>query len=365
MAEALQLAEAGRGRTHPNPRVGALIVRDGRVVGRGAHLEPGTAHAEALALAAAGDLARGATIYSTLEPCSHQGRTPPCADAIVAAGVTRAVVALRDPNPLVDGRGLEKLRRGGVEVVLLGGDSALQAQRQNEPFIKYVRTGLPFVTYKAAVSLDGKVAAGSGDARWISSEESRTIVHTMRAGCDAVLIGAGTARRDDPELTVRLSAGRNPVRVVVSRSGVLPRQAKLMTSGDAPTILLCDRLPVGQISAASAAHVEVIETGGDLATGLRELADRGLLDILCEGGPTIAAALLEAGLLDRLTLFVAPLVIGRGAPDLFATAAVESVAAARRLQAAEWRQVGPDLLIEGRLPTDDGEASGGRTERET
>ena len=346
MAEALHLAEAGRGLTHPNPRVGCLLVRDGHVIGRGAHLGLGTPHAEAVALANACEKARGATLYSTLEPCSHQGNTPPCADAIVTAGVARVVVALRDPNPLVDGRGLEKLRRGGVEVTLLSGEMSRQAERQNEPFLKFVRTGLPLVTYKAAVSLDGKVAAAGGDARWISGEQSRALVHEMRAGCDAVMVGAGTARRDDPELSVRLVDGRNPVRVVVSRDGELPPQAKLL-AGDVPTILLCDHLTGGRLGFA--ANVEVVETGGDLAVGLRELARRGLLDILFEGGPTLAAVLLEAGLLDRLALFVAPLVIGRGAPDLFAAPAVDQVSDALRLSDGEWSQVGSDLLFEGRL----------------
>ena len=352
MAEALHLAEAGRGLTHPNPRVGSLIVRDGCVIGRGAHLGAGTPHAEIVALNEAGEQARGATLYATLEPCSHHGNTPPCADAIVAAGVARVVVAMRDPNPLVDGRGLEKLRRGGVEVTLLSGEMARQAERQNEPFLKFVRTGLPLVTYKAAVSLDGKVAAAGGDARWISGEQSRALVHEMRAGCDAVMVGAGTARRDDPELTVRLAEGRDPVRVVVSRGGELPPQAKLL-AGEVPTILLCDRLAGDR--PGFAANVEVIETGGDLAAGLRELARRGLLDILFEGGPTLAAALVEAGLLDRLALFVAPLVIGRGAPDLFATSAVDQLSDALRLGDGEWSQVGSDLLFEGRLATAAGE----------
>jgi diaminohydroxyphosphoribosylaminopyrimidine deaminase/5-amino-6-(5-phosphoribosylamino)uracil reductase len=346
MSEALELAEAGRGRTHPNPRVGAVLVRDGVVVGRGTHLGPGTPHAEAAALAEAGELARGATLYCTLEPCSHQGLTPPCADAVVAAGVARAVVALRDPNPLVDGRGLEKLRRGGVAVALLEGEPARRAARQNEPFLKFVQTGLPLVTYKAAVSLDGKVAARGGDAHWISSAASRAEVHSMRAASDAVMIGAGTVRRDDPELTVRAAEGRNPVRVVVSRGGELPAHAKLLAAAAAPTLVLCDRLPTSPVRAA---HVDYVVTSGDLTAGLRELALRGLLDILCEGGPTLAAALHAAGLVDRIVFFVAPLLIGRGAPDVLATAAVDSIAAAQKLTEVEWRAIGDDLLVEGRL----------------
>jgi diaminohydroxyphosphoribosylaminopyrimidine deaminase/5-amino-6-(5-phosphoribosylamino)uracil reductase len=350
MGEALELAETGRGRTHPNPRVGALLVRDGVVVGRGAHMGPGTAHAEAAALAEAGGTARGATLYCTLEPCNHFGMTPPCADAIVAAGVARAVVAMRDPNPLVDGRGFEKLRRGGVSVTLLEGEPARRAARQNEPFVKYIETGLPLVTYKAAVSLDGKVAAAGGDARWISGAASRAAVHRLRAGSDAVMVGAGTVRRDDPELTVRDAAGRDPVRVVVSRGGELPPRAKVLAAAATPTIVLCDRPPA---AAARVAQVDYVSTGGDLVAGLRELARRGLLDILCEGGPSLAAGLLGAGLLDRLLVFVAPLVIGRGAPDLLASAAVHSVAAAHRLTEVEWRTIGDDLVVEGRLANDE------------
>ena len=204
MEEAFGLAERGRGGTHPNPLVGAVLVKDGEVVGRGWHLAPGRPHAEANALAEAGERARGATLYCTLEPCSHHGKTPPCAEALVTAGVARAVVALQDPNPQVNGRGLEKLRAGGLTVELAAEEWAARARAQNGPFLKYHRTGLPQVTYKAAITLDGKVAAAGGDARWISCLDSRRAVHELRSEVDAVMVGAGTVRRDDPELTVRL-----------------------------------------------------------------------------------------------------------------------------------------------------------------
>ena len=230
MTEAFDLAERGRGSTHPNPLVGAVLARDGAVVGRGWHRAPGEPHAEAGALAEAGEAARGATLYCTLEPCSHQGKTPPCADALVAAGVSRAVVALRDPNPQVDGRGLQKLADGGVTVELAEARFGARAREQNAPFLKFHRDGLPLVTYKAAISLDGKVAAEGGDARWISCLDSRRAVHEIRARVDAVMVGAGTVRRDDPELTVRLADGRNPVRVVVTHNGELPAGAKLLAT---------------------------------------------------------------------------------------------------------------------------------------
>jgi diaminohydroxyphosphoribosylaminopyrimidine deaminase/5-amino-6-(5-phosphoribosylamino)uracil reductase len=352
MGEAFELAELGRGLTHPNPLVGAVLVSRGEVVGRGCHLGAGKAHAEVVALAEGGDAAAGATMYVTLETCSHFGLTPPCADAVIAAGVARVVVALGDPDLRVNGQGLARLRAAGIEVDLGGGRWAPRARRQNAPFLKYKRTGLPLITYKAAASLDGKVAASGGDARWISCLDSRRIVHKLRADCDAVLVGAGTVRRDDPELTVRLADGDDPVRVIVSRHGDLPSQAKVLTTAErTPTVVLVTE------EASSAArhiigtrHAELIELHGqDMSAGLAALADRGLLDILCEGGPHLAGSLLAGGLIDRVAVFVAPLLVGRGAPDLFAAPAVGAVSEAWRLHDVEWRRVCDDLLVEGWL----------------
>ena len=353
MEQAFKLAELGRGRTHPNPLVGAVLVRDGRVVGSGSHLRFGEPHAEALALAAAGALARGATLYCTLEPCSHQGLTPPCADAVVAAGVSRVVVALRDPNPLVDGAGLQRLRDAGVEVDLAEDRWGARARTQNAPFVKFHTAGLPLVTYKAAVTLDGKVAAAGGDARWISCLDSRRAVHELRSTVDAVLVGAGTVRRDDPELTVRLSEGRDPVRVVVTHDGWLPEDAKVLaTAREVPTIVLAEAAAAPARRLLAARGAELIEYGeGGLRGALAALAGRGLLDILCEGGPTLAGALLAEGLVDRLLLFVAPLVVGRGAPDRFAAPAVGSIAEAWRLRDVQWRAVCDDLMLSGTLVT--------------
>jgi len=351
MNEAFELAERGRGRTHPNPLVGAVLVRDDEVVGRGFHLGPGEPHAEAMALAEAGPLAAGATLYCTLEPCSHQGQTPPCADALVAAGVSRAVIALEDPNPLVLGRGLQRLAAGGVDARLAGDEWARRARRQNAPFLKFHVGGLPHVTYKAAVTLDGKVAAAGGDARWISCLDSRRAVHQLRSEVDAVMVGAGTVRRDDPELTVRLSEGRDPVRVIVTRQGVLPPQAKVLTTArEVRTIVVAETADGAARRLLDRRGAELLEIGdAGLGGMLRELASQGLLDILCEGGPTLAGELLAAGLVDRMLLFVAPLVVGRGAPDLFAAPAVSAVADAWRLRDVEWRAVCDDLLISGRL----------------
>jgi diaminohydroxyphosphoribosylaminopyrimidine deaminase/5-amino-6-(5-phosphoribosylamino)uracil reductase len=349
MTEAFDLAEKGRGGTHPNPLVGAVLVRDGVVVGRGWHLAPGEPHAEAMALAQAGDAARGATLYCTLEPCSHQGKTPPCADALVAAGVARAVVALRDPDPRVDGAGFGKLRDGGVVVDLVEERWGARARRQNAPFLKFNRENLPLVTYKAAVSLDGKVAAQGGDARWISCLDSRRAVHELRARADAVMVGAGTVRRDDPELTVRLSDGRDPVRVVVTTDGELPPGAKLLaTAHDTRTIVVAREATPAARHLLEVRGAGLVEVGdGGLRAALEALAGLGLLDVLCEGGPTLAGALLAEGLIDRVLLFVAPLIVGRGAPDLFAAPAVDSVAHAWRLTDVEWSPVCDDLMLSG------------------
>ncbi|OPZ47221.1 MAG: Riboflavin biosynthesis protein RibD [Actinobacteria bacterium ADurb.BinA094] len=355
MDEAFSLAERGRGGTHPNPLVGAVLVNDGEVVGRGWHLAPGQPHAEALALAEAGPRARGATLFCTLEPCSHHGRTPPCADALLAAGIARAVVALRDPDPRVDGRGLRRLREGGVTVELDEARYGARARRQNAPFLKYHGTGLPLVTYKAAVTLDGKVAAATGDARWISCPDSRRAVHQLRARADAVMVGVGTVRRDDPELTVRLADGRDPVRVVITRDGALPWDSKLLaTAHRTPTLVIADQATEAVRRRLRERGVDLIEVGSpDLRDALQALAARGLLDVLCEGGPTLAGGLLAAGLIDRLLLFVAPLIVGRGAPDLFAAPAVAAVADAWRLRDVEWSRVCDDLVVSGALARED------------
>jgi diaminohydroxyphosphoribosylaminopyrimidine deaminase / 5-amino-6-(5-phosphoribosylamino)uracil reductase len=350
MREALALARRGRGTTHPNPRVGAVVVRDGHVVGRGWHRAPGLPHAEVLALTEAGELARGATVYCTLEPCSHHGRTPPCSDALTAAGVARVVAAQRDPNPLVDGRGIRALLAAGVAVDVLEGRLASQAAELNAPFTKFVRTGLPLLTFKAAVSLDGKMAAAGGDARWISGEESRRLVHRRRATADAVVVGAGTLRRDDPLLSVRDARGRTPLRVVLTRSGALPLDAALFRDLDAgPILVLAPSRGDVPESELGARGVEVARFDGGVDAALRVLAGRGVLDVLFEGGPTLAAELFRLGLVDRLMVFVAPLLVGSGAPGLLALPAPALMSGALRPADPVWRRVGSDALLTARL----------------
>ncbi|HKU56810.1 MAG TPA: bifunctional diaminohydroxyphosphoribosylaminopyrimidine deaminase/5-amino-6-(5-phosphoribosylamino)uracil reductase RibD [Gaiellaceae bacterium] len=274
---ALELAEQGRGKTRDHPLVGAVVVRGGEVVGEGWYEFDGVRHAEAVALEQAGDAARGATLYVTLEPCSHHGRTPPCADAVVAAGVARVVVGARDPNPVVDGRGLELLRAAGVDVELL---DDLAARRQNEAWRVWKSLGRPFVTYKAAVTLDGRVTVPG--RRWVSGEESRRRVHELRAASDAVAVGMGTVRADAPRLDARgVQASKQPRRLVFGR-GPLPAGSELELRS------------------------------GPLEEELRGLAADGVQSLLLEGGPTLATAFLAAGLVDKLLLFVAPVVAGAG-----------------------------------------------------
>jgi len=346
---ALELAARGRGIAHPNPMVGAVLVRDGAIVGRGAHLGPGLPHAEAVALREAGPAARGATLYCTLEPCAHHGRTPPCADAIIAAGVAGVVVAMEDPNPVVDGRGLARLSAAGLDVAVAAGDAGRRARELNRAYLKVIRCGLPWVTYKAAVSLDGKVAARGGDARWLSGEESRELVHLWRSHVDAVLIGGGTLRRDDPLLTVRAVTGRDPIRVVVTRDGDLPADAQLFrTARTAPVLVLAERMETDRETALTTRGVTVRRFDGGLRGALTILAERGVLDVLCESGPDLFAGLLDAGLVDSVALFVTPRLLGTGAPDLLGLPAPTRVADGITLDDVEWRQVGHDLLIEGR-----------------
>ncbi|HEY7197666.1 MAG TPA: bifunctional diaminohydroxyphosphoribosylaminopyrimidine deaminase/5-amino-6-(5-phosphoribosylamino)uracil reductase RibD [Gaiellaceae bacterium] len=317
LERALELAERGRGTTRPNPLVGAVVVAGGEVVGEGWHERPGLPHAERLALDAAGGRAAGATLYTTLEPCAHQGRTGPCTDAIVAAEVGRVVVGARDPHAKAAG-GVERLREAGIDVELANGDLARRIRRQNEAFLTWAAKGRPFVTYKAATTLDGRLAAAGGDARWVSGEESRRRVHELRALADAVAVGGATARIDAPKLTAReVGAERQPRRLVF---------------GTEP-------LPEGS---------DLEHLSGPLEEELARLAEQDVQSLLLEGGPTLAGAFLRAGLLDKLLLFVAPkLVGGDDAPPLFSGPGVRAMSDAIAVSGLEAERVGDDLLLTG------------------
>jgi diaminohydroxyphosphoribosylaminopyrimidine deaminase / 5-amino-6-(5-phosphoribosylamino)uracil reductase len=309
-----ELAERGRRTAAPNPVVGAVIVRDGVVVAEGWHQRPGGAHAEVAALRAAGD-ARGATVYVNLEPCSHHGRTPPCADALIAAGVARVVAAMIDPSVKVNGAGVERLRAAGIEVDIAGGGVERAARRQNAWWLTLALLRRPHVTYKAAISADGRTASPAGP-RWISSAESRARVHELRAAMGAVAIGIGTALADDPLLTARdvdPPAERQPVRVVFDRHARLPPDSRLAASAgpDAPVVVVCGP----SAARVAAAGVEMLHVGSP-AQALAELGRRGTSALLLEGGATLATALHDAGLIDRLMVFTAPIELGQG-PGLF------------------------------------------------
>lgn len=352
MGRALREAERGRGRTSPNPAVGAILVKNGRVIARGFHARAGGPHAEVVALRAAGARARGADLYTTLEPCDHQGKTPPCSRAILAAGVGRVFVGSRDPNPLVSGRGMRRLRRAGIPVV--AGILAEECDRVNEGWFKFIRSGRPFVTLKAAVTLDGRLATATGDSRWISGEESRALVHRLRDRVDAVIVGRGTVEADDPRLTTRLpeGGGRDAARVILdSHLAVSPRAQVFRQDSPAPTLVACiapvDEGRKARLEKAGARILVCRSKGGrvDVADLLARLASLGMVEVLVEGGAEVYGAFLDRGLWDRLLLFVAPIVLG-GGPAWPAIPEAKRVAKAPRFVYREARRIGQDLLVE-------------------
>ena len=361
LRRALELAEGGRGRVSPNPLVGAVLVRDDSVIGEGFHAELGGLHAERAAIdecRARGVDPAGSTIYITLEPCAHTGRQPPCTEAILDAGISRVVYASEDPTDKASGRGPGMLRDGGIEVELANGPEAAAARLLNQPFRKRARTGRPLVTYKAAMSLDGRVASPTGDSRWISSVESRELVHRWRAECDAVAVGIGTALADDPLLTARLEGdARQPTRVVFDSGARLPLTSALVTSIDqAPLIVICaPEAASARRDGLERAGAEVIVATGRndqarLEAALDELGRHEIQDLLVEGGPTFAGALFDAGEIDQVRLFIAPVFIGAAE----ARAALEGIGAMRiadgvRPLATSFEQIGEDMLVRARL----------------
>jgi diaminohydroxyphosphoribosylaminopyrimidine deaminase/5-amino-6-(5-phosphoribosylamino)uracil reductase len=358
MARALELARAGRGRTAPNPIVGAVIVREGRVVGEGSHERAGAAHAEAVALARAGEAARGATLYVTLEPCSHQGRTPPCAPAVIAAGVVRVVSALEDPDPRVRGAGHDALRRAGLRVDLGVGEG--HARRDNAEYLHRVATSRCFGVLKAAVTLDGRLGADGGDSRWITGPEARLRAHELRDTYDAVLVGRGTLARDDPRLDVRLPrAGRDPVAVVVDSALSSPVDRHLWNrskSGSQVIVAAVDAAPVDREQHLAGLGVQVLRTAPDrsgrvdLLELFRRLAERGLNSVMIEGGEAVHTAALGLGLVQRAHVFVAPAILGGAAgPRLVGDLGLHRVADAFRLADVEVERLGVDLLVSGRI----------------
>jgi diaminohydroxyphosphoribosylaminopyrimidine deaminase / 5-amino-6-(5-phosphoribosylamino)uracil reductase len=358
LARARDLAEGGRGRVSPNPLVGAVVLYGERTVAEGWHEGPGLPHAEAMALAAAGDAARGATVVCTLEPCSHRGRTPPCADALVAAGVARVVIGCADPLERDRAQGRDVLHAAGIEVVVANGADGRACAEQNAAFLTWAITGLPHVTLKLATSLDGKIATATGESRWISGPASRALVHRWRADHDAVAVGLGTALADDPRLTARDVEGplRQPARVVFDSSARLPLGSALVLGArEQPVIVLAaDDAPPDRVAALEDAGVEVIPLPGSpserIVAGLRALGSRGIQSLLVEGGAELAGAMVEAGAVDRVAWFLAPLLIGgRDAPSAIGGNGPPALGAAPRLGALTCERVGNDLLVTGRL----------------
>ena len=361
LLRAVELAHLMRGQTSPNPMVGAVVVKDGRVIGEGSTQPPGEAHAERMALAACREDPSGATMYVSLEPCAHHGRTPPCTDAILEAGISRVVIASDDPTTKAAGRGPGILRDEGVEVVWIDGEAAEKARLLNQPFRKHARTGRPLVVFKSAMTLDGKVATVRGDSQWISGEASRARAHRWRAESDAVAVGIGTALFDDPRLTARIEGvARQPRRVVFDSEARLPLDSQLVRGvaevPEVPVTVVCSR-------AASRTSVQALESAGVdviVATGqneaarvkhaLGELGAREVQSLLLEGGPHLAGAFLEADEIDEARIFVAPLLTGgREAKTAVEGIGIERIAAAPRALHVDVDRLEDDVLIVARL----------------
>ncbi len=366
LARAIELAEGGRGRVSPNPLVGAVIGRQDEVLGEGFHQALGGPHAEIEAIRAAeGRDLGGATLYVSLEPCCHHGRTPPCTEAIREAGIGRLVVASDDPSEHASGRGLGILRDEGIEVVIADGELAIRARLLNQSFRKHARTGRPWVLFKSAMTLDGKVATHGGDSKWISGEESRRLAHHWRAQCDAVAVGIGTALADDPQLTARVSdparAGteypRQPRRVVFDSLARLPLDSKLVLGArEVPLTVVVSRAAPRASTDALATHgADVIVATGQneparVRSALDQLGADGVGSILLEGGPHIAGAFMDAGEVDEMRLFLAPMVLGgRTARDPLEGEGVDAIADAARALTLECERVGEDLLVSARI----------------
>lgn len=371
LARAIELAERGSGLVKPNPLVGAVIVRDGEVLGEGWHERFGEAHAEVKAIedcaANAGQAGalpdlEGATLYVSLEPCCHEGKTPPCTDAILRAGISRVVVASDDPTEKASGRGLGILRDEGVEVVMAEGELAARARLLNQAFRKHARVGRPWVLFKSAMTLDGKVATRAGDSQWISCEESRLLAHRWRVAVDAVVVGIGTALADDPQLTARpdgipAEPERQPRRVVFDSLARLPTTSQLLAAADQVplTVVVSRAASRADTDALEAAGAQVLVATGEneparVRSGLDQLGADGVTSILLEGGPHLAGAFLDASEIDEIRLFLAPLLLGgRTARDPLEGEGVERISDALRALTFDCDRIGEDLLISARL----------------
>jgi diaminohydroxyphosphoribosylaminopyrimidine deaminase/5-amino-6-(5-phosphoribosylamino)uracil reductase len=357
MRRALRLAEKGRGRTSPNPMVGAILVKGSKVVGDGYHAKAGEAHAEIVALQRAGEEARGATLYLNLEPCTHYGKTPPCAPRVVEEGVKRVVIGMEDPNPLVKGKGVEILRKAGLHVEV--GILEKECRRLNEAFCKYILKKVPFVILKVAATLDGKIATRNGESKWISGEASRRVVHRLRNQVDGILVGIGTVLRDNPLLTTRIRGGRDPYRIVLDSRLRISEEAEVIRRSPSKAIIAATEL-------ASRERIEKLEERGvrilifdskeervDLKSCLSKLGEMGITSLMVEGGSRINGSFLDEGLIDKLILFLSPKVIGdQQAPGMFGGRGVSNLQEAVALREMRTKKVGEDVLLEAYLESE-------------
>ncbi len=352
MRRVLRLAEKGRGRTSPNPMVGAVLVKNGEMVGEGYHVKAGTDHAEIIALRRAGEKAKGATLYINLEPCTHYGKTPPCAPAVIEARVKRVVIGMKDPNPLVGGRGFESLRKAGVNAE--AGILEKECRRLNEAFCKYILRKEPFVILKVAATLDGKIATREGDSKWVSGETSRHFVHRLRDQVDGVVVGIGTVLRDDPQLTARIKKGRDPYRIILDSRLRVPEDAQVVGNSSSETIIATTEL-------ASRDKIERLEKKGvrililsskqgrvDLKNLLSRLGEMGMMSLLVEGGSQVNGSFLDEGLIDKILFFLSPKLIGdREALGIFGGSGKATLKEAISLNELRVRRTGEDIFIEG------------------
>ncbi len=355
MSLALELAEKGRGKVEPNPMVGAVVVKNGLAVGMGYHQAFGGPHAEVFALSEGREACAGATLYVSMEPCAHYGKTAPCVDAIIKAGIKEVVVAIIDPNPITSGKGMRRLQDAGIDVKL--GVMESQAAKLNAPFLKLMQKGLPYVIVKWAMSLDGKIATHTGDSRWISSEESREYVHKIRGQADGIMVGINTVQRDDPLLTCRIKGGRNPRRIIIDSNAALPLNSRLINTVQESELFVaigCNA-PHERIEKLKQLGCKIIPAGNvnglvDMKILFQQLGKMNLTNVLVEGGSRVITSIIEERLADKLMVFVAPIIVGgEGAPSSVMGTGITHVSESIKLSDITTKRFANDLLIEGYL----------------
>ncbi|MFO0794857.1 MAG: bifunctional diaminohydroxyphosphoribosylaminopyrimidine deaminase/5-amino-6-(5-phosphoribosylamino)uracil reductase RibD [Candidatus Brocadiaceae bacterium] len=358
MSLALELAVKGRGRVEPNPMVGAVLVKDGEIVGKGYHQIFGGAHAEIHAINEGGENGKGATLYVSMEPCAHFGKTAPCADAIIRAGITKVVAAVADPNPVTAGRGIQKLKDAGIDIQI--GVLEHQARRLNAPFFKLMQKGIPYVIAKWAMSLDGKIATYTGESKWITSEESRRYVHKIRGQVDGILVGINTVLRDDPLLTCRTEGGRNPRRIIIDSNALLPLNSRLLnTINESEVVVAVNKnAPVERIEKLRQLGCRVIQTCNSLdRVDLKELfyrlGEMELTNILVEGGSRVITSFFEERLVDKVMVFIAPIIIGgKGAISPVLGKGIDTIREATEIREITVQRISKDILVEGVLESE-------------